>query len=168
MEISSAFCERNVDKLQERSHMRVLTTALIFILCSTAAAENVEKMQKKELEAQVKGITLEAEKLEKGGQLAEARARYAESQALIEVSEVSNALKRLDEEIHKRVKDALNDSRKLYETHKFAESAAVLDRTMKLQASQPVLAYDLALCYYQLGEREKAVEYLRKARAKRS
>ena len=36
---------------------------------------------------------------------------------------------------------------------------------MKLQAFQPVLAYDLALCYHQLGEREKALEYLGKAKA---
>jgi tetratricopeptide (TPR) repeat protein len=63
------------------------------------------------------------------------------------------------------VRDALSDSRKLYEAHKFKESAAVLDATMKLQAFQPVLAYDLALCYYQLGDRDKAVEYLRKAKA---
>ena len=145
--------------------MRVRTTALIFLLCSAVAAENLEKTQKKELEAQVKEITREAQKLEKAGQLAEARARYAESQALIEVNDVSNALKHLDEEIHKRVKDSLNDSRKLYEAHKFGESAAVLDGSMKLQAFQPVLAYDLALCYYQLGERDKAVEYLRRAKA---
>ena len=36
---------------------------------------------------------------------------------------------------------------------------------MKLQAFQPVLAYDLALCYYQLGDRSKALEYIGKAKA---
>jgi tetratricopeptide (TPR) repeat protein len=36
---------------------------------------------------------------------------------------------------------------------------------MKLQAFQSVLAYNLALCYYQLGKRDQAVEYLTKARA---
>ena len=36
---------------------------------------------------------------------------------------------------------------------------------MKLQAFQPVLAYNLALCYHQLGERDKALEYLGKAKA---
>jgi hypothetical protein len=46
------------------------------------------------LEAKVKTITAEAQKLEKAGQLAEARSRYAESQALIEVKEVTEALKR--------------------------------------------------------------------------
>ena len=109
-------------------------------------------------------MTGEAEKLERAGQLAEARAKYAESQALIEVKDVTDALKRLDEEIHKRVKDALNDSRKLYEKRKFKEAAAVLDVAMKLQAFQPVLAYNLALCYHQLGDRNQALEYLRKAK----
>ncbi len=144
--------------------MRIKTILLIFFLCSGLAADNLEKAQKKELEAQVKTMTGEAERLERTGQLAEARAKYAESQALIEVKDVTDALKRLDEEIHKRVKDALNDSHKLYEVRKFKEAAAVLDVAMKLQAFQPVLAYNLALCHYQLGDRNQALEYLRKAK----
>ena len=66
----------------------------------------------------------------------------------------------------RRVKDALNESRKLYEARKFKEAAAVLDEAMKLQAFQSVLAYNLALCYYQLGDRTKALEYLRKAKSR--
>jgi uncharacterized protein YoxC len=127
--------------------MRTTAILLIFLLCSGLAAANLEKTQKKELEAQVKTMTGEAKRLEKTGQLAEARTKYAESQALIEVKEVTEALKRLDEEIHKRVKAALTESRKLYEMRKFKEAATVLDEGMKLQAFQPVLAYDLALCY---------------------
>ena len=146
--------------------MRIKTILVIFLLlCSGLAAENLEKTQKKELESQVKTMTAEAKSLERAGQLAEARTKYAESQALIEVNEVTDAIKRLDEQIHKRVKDALNESRKLYEAHKFKESAAVLDQAMKLQAFQPVLAYNLALCYHQLGDRNQALEYLRKAKA---
>jgi tetratricopeptide (TPR) repeat protein len=129
------------------------------------AAENLEKTQKKELEAQVKTMTAEAERLAKAGQLAEARTKYAESQALIEMKDVGEAIKRLDEEIHKRVKDALSESRKLYDLRKFKEAATALDQGMRLQAFQSVLAYDLALCYYQLGERSKALEYLGKAKA---
>jgi tetratricopeptide (TPR) repeat protein len=144
--------------------MRTKTILLILALCSGLAADNLEKTQKKEMEAQVKTMTGEAQGLEKAGQLAEARAKYAESQAFIEVKDVTDALKRLDEEIHKRVKDALNDSHKLYEGHKFKEAAVVLDGAMKLQAFQPVLAYNLALCYYQLGDRIQALEYLRKAK----
>ena len=96
-------------------------------LCSGLAAENLEKTQKKELEAQVKTMTAEAQSLERAGQLAEARVKYAESQALIEVKDVTDALKHLDEEIQKQVKNALSDSRKLYESHKFKEAAAALD-----------------------------------------
>ena len=138
---------------------------LLSMLCSGLAAENLEKTQKKELEAQVKTMTAEAQSLERSGRLAEARIKYAESQALIEMKDVTDALKHLDEEIQKRVKSALNDSRKLYETHKFREAALALDEAMKLQAFQPVLAYNLALCYHQLGERDKALEYLGKARS---
>lgn len=142
--------------------MRSKTLLLIFLLLlgSELAADNLEKTQKKELEAQVKTMTGEAERLEKSGQLAEARTKYAESQALIEMNNVTDAIKHLDDEIQKRVKDALNESRKLYEAQKFKEAAAVLDEGMKLQAFQSVLAYDLALCYQQLGERKKALEYL--------
>jgi len=144
--------------------MRTKTVLLILLLSTGLAAENLEKTQKKELEAQVKTMTAEAERLEKSGQLAEARTKYAESQALIEVKDVTDAIKHLDDEIHKRVKDNLNNSRKLYESQKFKEAATALDEGMKLGAFQTVLAYDLALCYHQLGEREKAIEYLRKAK----
>jgi tetratricopeptide (TPR) repeat protein len=149
--------------------MRTRAILLVFlcigVLCCAAAAENLEKAQKKELEAQVKAITREAEGLEKAGQLAEARTRYAESQALIETNDVTDALKHLDQEIRQRVKDTLSESRKLYDSHKFKEAAAALEQAMKLQAFQPVLAYDLALCYHQIGERDKALEYLRQAKA---
>jgi tetratricopeptide (TPR) repeat protein len=136
-----------------------------FLLCSAATAENLEKAQKKELEAQVKKMTGEAERLEKAGHLAEARSKYADSQALIEVKDVTDAIKHLDEEIKKRVKDDLTGSRKLYDSHSFKDAANKLDDALKLQAFQPILAYDLALCYYQLGDRRKAVEYLGKAAA---
>src|ERR1700675_407628 len=136
-----------LDRIEEflKGAMRTRTILLVFllwcgVLCSGLAAENLEKAQKKELEGQVKTMTAEAQGLERSGQLAEARIKYAESQALIEVKEVTDALKHLDEEIHKRVKDALGDSRKLYELHKFKEAAAALEESMKLQAFQPVLA----------------------------
>lgn len=148
-----------------RNNTIVVISLLSFLLtASSLSAENLEKTQKKELEAQVKTMTAEAVRLEKSGQLVEARAKYTESQALIEVNDVSDAIKKLDEEIKKRVKNALNESRKLYEAHKFKEAAAVLDGGMKLQAFQPVLAYDLALCYYQLGDRKQAFEYMQKAK----
>ena len=96
--------------------MPTKTILLVLLLCSGLAADNLEKTQKKELEAGVKTMTAEAERLQQAGQLAEARTKYAESQALIEVKEVTEAIKHLDEEIHRRVKDALNQSRKLYDS----------------------------------------------------
>src|ERR1035437_7743442 len=102
--------------------MRTRGVLFVFLLGSALAADNLEKTQKKELEAQVKTMTAEAQRLEKTGQLAEARTKYAESQALIEMKDVTEAIKHLDEEIHKRVKDALSESRKLYESRKFKEA----------------------------------------------
>jgi tetratricopeptide (TPR) repeat protein len=145
--------------------MRTRGVLFVFLLGSALAADNLEKTQKKELEAQVKTMTAEAQTLAKAGQLAEARAQYAESQALIETKDVTEAIKHLDEEIHKRVKSSLSESRKLYDAHKFQEAVTALDEAMKLQAFQPVLAYNLALCYYQLGNRNQALEYVRKAKA---
>lgn len=134
-------------------------------LCPVVAADDLEKSQKKEMEAQAKAMMREAQQLEKSGQLTQARTKYAESQALIEMDGVTDALKHLDDEIRKRVRDALNEAHKLYEARKYQEAAAVLDQGMKLEAYQAVLSYDLALCYHQLGDRAQAVEYMRKASA---
>jgi tetratricopeptide (TPR) repeat protein len=148
-----------------KAFMRVRAILPFLMLCSGMAAENLEKTQKKELEAQVKIMTAEAASLERVGQLAEARAKYAESQALIEMKDVTEAIKRLDEAIHRRVKDTLSESHRLYDLHKFKEAAAALDEGMKLQAFQSALVYNLALCYFQLGERDQAIESLRRAKA---
>jgi tetratricopeptide (TPR) repeat protein len=145
--------------------MRVTAIFAFLMFCLTATTDDLEKNQKKEFEAQVKVMTAEAQRLEKAGKLAEARTKYAESQALIEVKDVTDAIKHLDEEIHRRVKDALGASRKFYEAGKYKQAAASLEEGLKFEAFQPVIAYDLALCYYQLGEREKAFEYLLKAKA---
>jgi tetratricopeptide (TPR) repeat protein len=144
----------------------VLMLLLSFGLWSSGlAADNPEKAQKKEMEAQVRSMTREAQGLEAAGRLAEARAKYAESQALIEMQNVTDAVKRLDDEIKKRVSRALGDSKKFYEAKKYKEAAALLEDSMKLQEFQSVLAYNLALCYYQLGDRPKALEYLTKAKS---
>src|SRR5215471_4056164 len=142
---------------------RFLFFGLFVALLPEAGAENLEKAQKKELESQAKALIAEAKGLEKTGQLAEARAKYTESQALIEINEATDAIKHLDDEIHKRIKNQLNESRKLYEASRFKETAAALDESSKLGAFQAVLSYNLALCYHRLGEREKALEHLQKA-----
>ena len=144
--------------------MLAKTILLILFAASGLFADNLEKTPRQELESQVKIILAEAEKLVKVGKLAEARIKYAESQALIEVKEAADALKHLDEEIRKRVQAALSKSRKVYEAHKYQEAATILDEEMKLQAFQAVLSYNLALCYFHLGDRAKAMEYLMKAK----
>ncbi len=144
--------------------MRLLPVFLTFALCSPLAADDLEKTQKKDFEAQVKIMTAEAQRLEKAGKLVEARGKYAESQALIEVKDVTDAIKHLDDEIQNRVKSNLAASRKLYEARNYKQAAASLEEGLKLEAYQPVLAYNLALCYHQLGEREKALEYLNRAK----
>lgn len=143
--------------------MRTAILLLITILRCGLAADNPEKAQKKALEAQVKTISAEAATLEKSGKLAEARTRYADSQALIEMKDVTDTIKRLDGEIHTRIRDTLKEARKLYDLRKFTEAAALLEEGMNLQAFQPVLTFDLALCYHQLGDRDKSLEYLRRA-----
>ena len=144
--------------------MRTATTALLIIVFSCMlAAENLEKTQKKALESQAKALIEEAKTLEKSGELAEARAKYAESQALIETNDAANAIKHIDGEIRRQVRDKLNEARKRYDSHQYKEAVAVLDDAIKLGVFQPTLSFDLALCYYGLGERDKAVEYLDKA-----
>jgi tetratricopeptide (TPR) repeat protein len=145
--------------------MRISSITLCFGLCFGLMAADLEKTQKKELEGQVKTMTAEAAKLERSGQLAEARMKYAESQALIEMKEVTDAIKHLDEGIHNRIKTALSSSAKLYESRKFQQAAAVLEDSMKLQAFQRVISYNLALCYYQLGDRKQAFDYLERSKA---
>lgn len=141
----------------------ITTTLLVFAFCGGLAAENLEKTQKKALESQAKAIIAEAKMLENAGQFAEARAKYAESQAMLETKDALNAIKHLDDEIHKRVNDVLNRSRKLYEKHQYKESAAAIEEASKMGTSDGVLSFNLALCYFQLGDLHKAVEDLDRA-----
>jgi predicted Zn-dependent protease len=131
--------------------MRIRSIFLLALLsCSLASADDAEKVQKKEMQAQAKASIKEAASLQKSGHLVEAREKYAESQALFETGEATDAIKHLDEEIKNRIKDTLGNVHKLYEQHKFKEAATALEEAIKLGPNQSVLAYDLALCYYQL------------------
>ena len=86
------------------------------------------------------------------------------------MKDVTDAIKHLDDEIQKRVKSNLERIAQLYEARNFKQAAASLEEGMKLQAFQPVLAYNLALCYHQLGEREQGsrISEKRKTRHRRS
>ncbi len=145
--------------------MRRKAMLLVFlsVVCAALAAEDLEKAQKRELEVRAKAIITEAKSLEATSELAEARMKYAESQAMFETKQAAEAIKHLDDELRKRVKDKLRETLKLYESQSYKEAITVLDDGMKFQTSQPVLAHNLALCYHHLGERSKAVEYLQRA-----
>ena len=138
-------------------------TLLLLLLTVMLPAENLEKAQKKELESQAKAMMAEAKSLEQSGHLVEARTKYTESQALMEMNEAADAIKHLDDEIRKRVKDSLNNSRKLYESRKYKEAADALAESSKLGALEATVSLNLALCDFQLGERQKAVEHLNDA-----
>jgi tetratricopeptide (TPR) repeat protein len=140
-----------------------ILVAILLLSLGPLTAENLEKAQKKELETQARAIIAEAKSMESSGQLSQARAKYAESQAMIEMKDAEAAIKRLDDEIHKQIKAALNQSRKLYDAHKYKEAAIALEESTKLGSFEGVLSSDLALCYYQLGDRNKSVENLDKA-----
>jgi tetratricopeptide (TPR) repeat protein len=137
--------------------------AILLLSCGPLTAENLEKTQKKELESQAKAIIAEAKSMEKSGRLADARTKYVESQAMIEMKDAASAIKRLDEELHKRIKEELSRSRKSYEARKYKEAALALEEATKLGSFEGVLSVNLALCYYQLGDRDKAVENLDQA-----
>ncbi|HJX96104.1 MAG TPA: hypothetical protein VJ324_10835, partial [Candidatus Acidoferrum sp.] len=127
------------------------------------AADDLQKSQKKELEAAAKALNEEAKSLEKSGKLVEARLKYAESLGYIELNDASQAISRLDDTLKTNAKAAVAAAQKLYEAGKYKEAAQALEDAWNLQAFRPVLAYNLALSYNQLGERQKAVDYLDQA-----
>ena len=52
------------------------------------------------------------------------------------MKDVTEALKRLDEEIQRRVKITLNDSRKLYDSQKYKEAADALEDSQQLPSAR--------------------------------
>jgi hypothetical protein len=97
-----------------RSPVMKCTTILILLLIVPAAlADNQERAEKKALQERASELLKEAKDLEKSGELVEARTRYANSQAFWETKDAAQAIKHIDEEIQKRVKDALKRSHQL-------------------------------------------------------
>jgi tetratricopeptide (TPR) repeat protein len=127
------------------------------------AADDLQKTQKKDLESAAKALNEEAKSLEKSGKLVEARLKYAESLGYLEQKEASQAISRLDDMLKSDVKATVASAQKMYEAGKYQEAAEALEEAWKLETFRPVLAYNLALCYNLLGERQKAAEYLDQA-----
>ncbi|HEY1679548.1 MAG TPA: hypothetical protein VGG04_17665 [Candidatus Sulfotelmatobacter sp.] len=141
---------------------RQLLLLLVLVLPAFAFA-NEEKDQKKALEAQAKELIVQAKDQEKSGNLVEARKLYANSQAFWETKDAQNAIKKIDDEIHKRVKDSLKQARQLYESGKFQAASETLTAAEPLGYMGGVISYDLALCYRHLGDAAMALGFLDEA-----
>ena len=136
---------------------------LVFIPVALAFADNQEKAEKKALEQQAKTFVSEAKVLEKSGKLLEARTRYAHSQSFTDSKDAIQAIKRIDGEIHKRVKDALNKAHKLYDQGKFKPAADGMEEAARQVGASSVFSYNLALCYKRLGDTAAALGHLDQA-----
>jgi tetratricopeptide (TPR) repeat protein len=124
------------------------------------AADDLQKTQKKELESAAKALNEKAKSLENSGKLLEARLKYAESLGYIELKDTSEAISRLDDRLKNNAKAALTSAQKLYDAGKYKEAAQALEEAWNFGTFRPVLAYNLAICYNQLGDRQKALDYL--------
>ncbi len=128
-----------------------------------AVADDLQKTQKKELESAAKALIGEAKSLESSGMLVEARLKYAESLGYIELNDATQAVDRLNKELLNQAKIAIQAAKKYYDAGKFRDAAKTLEGAQQLQTSQLLLSYNLALCYKQLGDHEKAADYLDQA-----
>ena len=143
--------------------LSVRTVTLLLLLLPAAFAENQEKAEKKALEQQAKTFVKEAKDLEKAGKLQEARTYYTNSQSFTDSNEATQAIKRIDGEMHKRLKKALQQARQLYDKGKYAAAAQVLEEASKLGGSGSVIAYNLALCNQRTGDLAAALGQLDQA-----
>jgi|tagenome__1003787_1003787.scaffolds.fasta_scaffold20980955_1 tetratricopeptide (TPR) repeat protein len=138
--------------------------AWIFILLlAVPAFSSEEKDQKKVLESQAKTLIEQAKELEKSGDLLEARKQYASSQAFWETKDAEKAIKHIDDEIRNRVKDALKRAHQLYDHGQFKPASEALESALELHSSGGILSYNLALCYFRMGDPATALGYLDEA-----
>ncbi len=139
-------------------------TATLFLMSIPAVfADDREKADKKALDQQAKQFVKEAKELEKSGQLLEARTHYANSQSFTETKEATEAIKRIDGEIRKRVKDALKKAHQLYDKGNFRPAAEALEEAAQQGGSGSMYSYNLALCYRRLDDLPAALGHLDQA-----
>jgi tetratricopeptide (TPR) repeat protein len=140
-----------------------LTTALLLLFIPVVFADNQEKAEKKALDQQAQAFVKEAKALEKAGKLLEARTQYANSQSFAETRDAAEAIKRIDGEIQKRVKSALQQAHRLYDQAKYEPAAQTLEEASKLGGLGSVFSYDLALCKRRTGDTASALAHLDQA-----
>lgn len=134
-----------------------------FLLPLRPEANDLQKSQKKELESAAKALNDEGKSLERSGKLVEARLKYAESLGYIESKDALSSISRLDDKLKEQAKAAIAAAQKLYEAGKYKEAAQSLEDALNLETEHPLIAFNLALCYQQLGDRQKARDYLDQA-----
>ena len=135
---------------------------LIFLVAVPAFCSE-EKDEKKALEGQAKALMAQAKELEKSGDLVEARKQYASSQSFWETKDAEKAIKHIDDEIRNRVKDALKRAHQLYDHGQFKPASEALESALELHSAGGILSYNLALCYYRMGDPVTALGYLDEA-----
>ena len=146
--------------LRHLGHVVVLLAAVAHF--SEAATE---KDNKKEMEREAKALIAQAKTLEQSGDLLEARAKFAESEAFIETRDAFEGVKHVDKEIHKKVEGYLAQARKSFEGARHAEGASVLEQGLTLRPADPLLLFNAALLYSRAGDNARALAYLDRAAA---
>jgi tetratricopeptide (TPR) repeat protein len=151
-----------------RSWKRTVLCSLISSLFSflvTAASANSEKDARKELEREAKNLIAEARFLEKSGDLLIARAKYAQSEALVETKDAAEGVKHIDKEIHKKIESYLAQAAKSFSGAQFGQGANYIEQGLLLRPAEPALLFDAALVSSRSGDNARTLEYLDRASA---
>ncbi len=139
------------------------TTLLLLLFAPALFATDQEKAERKALEQQAKTFIKEAKDLEKAGNFLAARKSYATSQSFVDTKQTAEAIKRIDVEIRKRIKDALHKARGLYDQGNFKAAADSLEQAVLQTGSSPMFSLNLGLCYQRLGDRALSLAHLDQA-----
>ena len=144
-----------------RRHLGLVVLLLVATAHFSEAA--AKKDNKKEMEREAKALIAEAKTLEQSGDLLEARAKFAESEALIETKQAFEGVKHVDKEIHKKVEGYLAQARRSFEGARYAEGASVLEKGLALRPADPLLLFNAALLCSRAGDNARALAYLDRA-----
>jgi tetratricopeptide (TPR) repeat protein len=111
----------------------------------------------------VKAMLKDAKRLEKSGQLVEARKEYAQSQAFYPTKEAEKGIERVNSKLNDQVRKDLAQAAKLYAAGQFHDAAGTLEGELALETSTAIIQRDLALCAFRQGNSAKALELLGQA-----
>jgi tetratricopeptide (TPR) repeat protein len=121
---------------------------------------NPSQMDKKQLEAKAKALVAEGKTLEKQAKLAEARDKFVDAEGYLSTKDALNGIDRIHDANEKQVQVLLATAHQSYDAGRFAECATAIEKALEISDVDPVLHYDLALCYGKLPDRAQAVEHL--------